>query len=142
LDPKVDRAALEAVSHRLRTVKWSISFPLLFCFCCYFSGCFGRLDPFGSRLMYLSVLFSTFWPVSVTQIRGGTLARVLCWQLLREKRKREKTQAKLTLRINPDSPARLSSASKCPHSTCRLPRRTIMIPGLDCLAARDKKSSR
>jgi conflict system STAND superfamily ATPase len=39
--------------------------------------------------------------------------------------------AAVALGCNPDSPARLSRASKCPHSACRLRRRTrIMMPGL------------
>jgi hypothetical protein len=53
LDPEVDRAALEAVSHRLRTVNGQSHFPFCFAFVAIFSGCFGRLDPFDRRLMYL-----------------------------------------------------------------------------------------
>jgi hypothetical protein len=35
-----------------------------------FLAAFGRLDPFDRRLMYLWVLFSTFWPFSVTADTG------------------------------------------------------------------------
>jgi len=35
-----------------------------------FLAALGRLDPFDPRLMYPWVLFSTFWPVSVTRRYG------------------------------------------------------------------------
>jgi len=139
LDSKVDEAALEAFSRLPHGEMVNLISPSV----ALFLAAFGRLDPFDPGLMYLWVLLVPFGRFELTDTGKDASKSPTQWHCCGKERLLRKTQAKLTLRINPDSPARLSSASKCPHSACLLRRRTrIMIPGLDCLAAKDKKSSR